>query len=328
MPRHAMGVDIGATNTKLVVIDGNGEVLLRDTFPTPQESDPAALVDRIVAGAARFQAQARDQGFKPEGVGFTIPHFYEGPDWRQQQTNNMPSLEGFAMRPQLVAAFGLPLAMINDLSAAGLAEYLFGTGRGVERMLLIAIGTGIAISVVTREQGLIHYSWDTTGDTGQIIVDPDGLVDCTCGGRGCLEAVASARAIRQRALLEVERGKETLLREIFEVYGDLEARDVSEAAEAGDAVSMDIMDQVGHFLGVALTSYLHIFRPGLIVLAGGVGQAGDLLIRPIWKAMRRLASPWYLSRLDDIRVSALGTDGAAIGCASLILYPENYTYRG
>jgi glucokinase len=220
------------------------------------------------------------------------------------------------------------VAMINDLSAAGLAEYLFGAGRDADRMLLIAIGTGIAISVVTRDQGLIHYSWDTTGDTGQIIVDPDGLADCTCGGRGCLEAVASARAIRQRALLEVGRGKETLLREVYETQGDLEARDVSEAAEAGDAASLDIMDQVGYYLGIALTSYLHIFRPSLIVLGGGVGQAGDLLIRPIWKTMRRLASPWYLSRLDDILVSALGTDGGAIGCASLILYPENYTYRG
>lgn len=124
MPRFAMGVDIGATNTKRVVIDEDGAVALREVTPTPQDSDPRILVDRIVEGAGQFRTSALEQGFELEGVGFTIPHFYEGRDWIQQQTNNMPSLEGYAMRPQLAAAFGTPLAMINDLSAAGLAEYL------------------------------------------------------------------------------------------------------------------------------------------------------------------------------------------------------------
>jgi glucokinase len=285
-------------------------------------------VDNIIRPARAFKQRAEKEGFALEGVGITVPHFYVGDDWVQQQTNNMPSIEGFPMRPQLAEAFGDSIRMINDLSAAGIAEYMFGAGQGCDRMLLMAIGTGIATSVVTERQGLVHYSWDTTGDTGQIIVDPYGLADCTCGGRGCLEAVASARAIRARALREVERGKQTILAEVFEREGDLESRDVAEAAEAGDAVAQDIMDQVGFFLGVALTSYMHIFHPSLIVLGGGVGMAGDLLIRPIRQVMNRLGSPWYLADLQDIVVSSLGTDAGAIGCASLILYPDKCQYRG
>jgi glucokinase len=170
----------------------------------------------------------------------------------------------------------------------------------------------------------VHFSWDTAGDTGQIIVDPFGQEDCTCGGRGCLEAVAAAPAIRRRALAEIARGKETRLAQIKAERGDLEARDISEAAAAGDAVARDILEQAGFFLGVALTSYLHIFRPSLIVLGGGVAQAGDLLIAPIRRTMNRLASPWYLRRLKDIVVSALGKDGQAVGCASLILFPGRF----
>jgi glucokinase len=328
MARYAMGVDIGGTNVKLVVIDEKGAIHLKDSVPTPQDPDPKILVDNIIQPACAFKQRAEEEGFAVEGVGVTVPHFYEGEDWAQQQTNNMPSIEGFPMRPQLAEAFGDSIRMINDLSAAGIAEYMFGAGQGYDRMLLMAIGTGIAISVVTEEHGLVHYSWDTTGDTGQIIVDPYGLADCTCGGRGCLEAVASARAIRNRALREVERGKATTLAEIFERQGDLEARDVSEAAVAGDAIAKDIMDQVGFFLGIALTSYLHIFHPSLMVLGGGVGMAGDLLIKPIRQVMNRLGSPWYLADLQDIVVSSLGTDAGAIGCASLILYPDKCTYRG
>jgi glucokinase len=152
-----------------------------------------------------------------------------------------------------------------------------------------------------------------------IIVDPHGNAECSCGGRGCLEPFVSGPGIRRRALLEVERGRPTLLSKVKTEKGDLEARDVSEAASAGDSVAKDIMDQAGFYLGVALTSYLHIFRPDVIVLAGGVAQAGSLLIEPARTTMDRLASPWYLERFAGIELSTLGMEGQAIGCASLIL---------
>jgi glucokinase len=324
MSPHAIGVDIGGTNTKLALVDESGVVHARESFPTPRDPSPDRLVEGIIAGANAFRARVEAEGFRVEGMGFTVPHFFDGPDWTQRQTNNIPSLEGYPLYPPLRRAFGSSIAMMNDLSAAGIAEYAYGRGRDKDRMLLMAIGTGIAISVVTRNEGLIHFSWDTTGDTGQIIVDPFGQAECSCGGRGCLEAVAAAPALRRRGLSEIARGRTTLLARIREERGDLEARDISEAAAAGDAVARDILDQAGFFLGVALTSYLHIFRPTLMVLAGGVAQAGDLLLEPIRRTMSRLASPWYLSRLEGIVVSALGNDGQAIGCASLILYPGRF----
>jgi len=326
MSPHAIGVDIGGTNTKLALVDEAGVVHARESFLTPRDPSPSRLVGGIVAGASAFRERMAARGFPVEGIGFTVPHFFEGDEWIQRQTNNMPSLEGYPMYPPLREAFGSSIAMMNDLSAAGIAEYAYGRGRETDRMLLMAIGTGIAISVVTRDEGLVHFSWDTCGDTGQIIVDPFGQAECTCGGRGCLEAVASGPALRRRALAEISRGRETLLAKTRETRGDLEARDVAEAAAAGDAAAKDILDQAGFFLGVALTSYLHIFRPTLIVLGGGVAQAGDLLIEPIRRTMSRLGSPWYLRRLEGIVVSALGNDGQAIGCASLILFPGRFIH--
>jgi glucokinase len=325
MSRYAIGADIGGTNLKLALVNDAGQIHRRESHPTPQGSDPQAIVAGIVAATRGFLDRAREAGYAVEGIGFTVPHFFEGENWSQRQTNNVPALEGFDLRPPLAAEFGESIAMINDLSAAGIAEHMYGQGRGYDRMLLLAIGTGIATAFV-NESGLVDFNYGSTGDTGHMIVDPDGMEPCTCGGRGCLEALVSAQAIRKRALSEVRRGKPTRLADILQEKGDLEARDVSEAARGGDAVARDVLAQAGHFLGVAMTSLLHIFRPSLIVLGGGVSQAGDLLIEPMRATMNRLASPWYLARLQGIELSALGVNGGAVGCASLILYPGRYLH--
>ena len=296
MPCYAIGVDIGATNTKLVLISEDGKIHLRDSFLTPKGSQAENIVESIIKETRVFHDRVLSAGFDIEGIGFAVPQFCEGKDFVQRQTNNMRSLEGFRCIP-LRDAFGSSITIINDLSAAGIAEFRFGCGRNHERMLLMAIGTGVCTSFVTREYGLLRYSWDGSGDTGMIIVDPNGNVECSCGGRGCLEPLVSGPGIRRRALLEIERGRSTLLAKVKTEKGDLEARDVAEAASVGDAVAKDIMDQVGFYLGVALTSYLHIFRPDVIVLAGGVAQGGSLLIEPIRRTMNRLASRWYSSTL-------------------------------
>jgi predicted NBD/HSP70 family sugar kinase len=271
--------------------------------------------------ALRAEAEARN--YPVTGIGFCVPHFSEGNEWFQRQTNNVPVLEGFPMFAPLAEVLGPTLAVANDISAAGIAEHLFGKGREAARMLFMAIGTGMATCLIT-EEGLVQYTWGSTGDTGMIIVDPLGAADCTCGGRGCLEAYAGGWAIRRRALSEIQRGRKTQLADMLAARGNLEAKDVAEAARAGDAVAIDIFEQVGFYLGVAFSSFLHIYMPTLIVLGGGVSQAGDLFMDPMHRTMNRLASPWFLARLTGIELSALGKDGGMIGAAAIILYPGKY----
>ncbi len=323
MADYAIGVDIGGTTIKLAVVDRLGLIHMRDAIPTAGDSDAPALVRRMGQAALALRERAEADGFPIAGIGFCVPHFSEGSEWFQRQTNNIPILEGFPMYAPLAEMLGPSLAVANDISAAGIAEHMFGKGRDAQRMLFMAIGTGMATCLIT-EDGLVQYTWGSTGDTGMIIVDPLGAADCTCGGRGCLEAYAGGWAIRRRALTEVERGKKTLLADMLAERGDLQARDVAEAARAGDAVAIDIFEQVGFYLGVAFSSFLHIYIPTLIVLGGGVSQAGDLFLGAMRRTMNRLASPWFLSRLTGIELSALGKDGGAIGAATVILYPGKY----
>jgi len=321
MIETAIGADIGGTNTKLVLVDPLGDVRLREMVPTPRGEDPEAMLDEIGVAIVRFRARAKASGYTVVGTGLATPQFTDGPDWIQRHANNMPALEGYPIRAQLVEAIGGPLALLYDSGGAAIAEKVFGRGRDVSRLLTMSIGTGISIGVVT-EHGFVDYNWGGTGDSGQIIVDPDAIERCPCGGRGCLESVAAAPAIRRAGIEAIARGEETSLAEKHAVHGDIEAADVVAAAASGDPAAIRIMRQAGRFIGIALASYVHLFRPELIALCGGVAQAGDLLLEPIRLTVADLVSPWYLERLVGIEMSAFPLDGAAIGCAALVFRPE------
>jgi len=326
MKRYAIGVDMGGTFIKLALVDSEGNIHQSGRKPTPKEDTPEKIAAGLVKIVKDFKAEIDSMDVFVEGIGFTVPHFFEGDGWIQRQTNNMPALEGYPLYPPLCEAFGANIVMLNDLSSAGIAEHMYGKGRSYKRMLLVAIGTGIATSMIT-EDGLVGYNWGSTGDTGHIIIDFAGGAKCSCGGTGCLEAVTAAPAIVRQAMEGIDAGRKTSLAEILAQKGRIEAVDVYNEAKKGDELGNDIFKRVGYFLGLAMTSYLHIFRPEVMVLGGGVAQASDLLLPVIEETINEHTGPWYRNYLQAIEISGLGTSGGAIGCASMILYPDKYMHR-
>ena len=319
-PPTAVGVDIGATNIKLVLVDQAGTVRSRAVIPTPPSDDPRRMLGQISDAVLSFRAEAEAGGHAVVGVGLATPQFTDGPDWRQRHANNMPGLEGYPIRPQLSEALGTPLAIVYDSGAAAIAEKVFGRGCAVNRLLTMSIGTGISMGAVT-EDGFVDFNWGGTGDSGQIIVDPEASLRCPCGGRGCLESVAAAPAIRRAGIEAIAGHEETSLARSYAATGTIDASDVVAAAASGDVVAHGIVMKAGRYIGIALASFVHMFRPELVVLCGGVAQAGELLLEPIRVALADFGSPWYLERLRGIEISAFPLDGAAIGSAALVLQP-------
>jgi glucokinase len=321
-PRTAVGVDIGASTIKLAICDETGHIGRHDEVPTPRGTHARDVIARIVRIVSDFRRATPDEA-PAFGVGFTVPQYFEGPSWIQRATNNMPGLEGVPLYEPLRDAFGKAIALTNDVNAATIAEYRFGHGRGSDRLLLMSVGTGSSIGVII-ENRLLDFNWGAAGDSGQIIVDPIGLRPCTCGGHGCLDTVAAAPAIRRDALRAAEGRARTSLRALLNRRGDLSARDVALEARRGDRIARAILSRAGRFIGIALTTYLHVFRPDTIVLAGGVSQAGAPLVMAVRRAMTEMASPFYLSRLRRVAVSRFPKWAAAIGASTLILEPDRY----
>jgi glucokinase len=327
MDSVAIGVDIGGSQVKLVAVDRERRVHRRETAATlAGGTQPEAIVNTIIS-ATRKVAEGLPSGTRVEGYGFSVPCYTEGEDWALGEVTNLPSLEGFPLRPPLAAAFGEHIATTYDTNAAGLAEFLWGAGAGCTRMFFMGIGTGISASFFTAEDGMVSYTFATLGDTGHLVVAPESGVECLCGGHGCLEAVAAAPAIRTRALEAARAGESALLAEMLARRGDLSARDTGEAAAAGDPAARAIFEQTGRYLGIALASYLHIFAPRRIVLGGGVGLAGEALHGPLRRTFAELASPWYLKRFEGIVPSHFGLEAGAVGSACQVFYPDVVHHR-
>lgn len=318
----AIGVDVGATRLKLALVASSGAVLDSTVLPTPRDGTGHEVVDQIADAVLAFSGDvAGATGVR--GFGISVPNFVAGPDWVQRWANNLPELEGVAMRPLLAARLGNSIAMANDVSAAATAEHLFGRGRGRDRLLLMSIGTGISIGVIVDGE-LLQYLLGTVGDTGHIIVDTQGRLRCSCGAHGCLETLASGTGIRNEAIRAVQRGEETELSALVNDDFRLTAEAVARAARDGDAVAKRIFERASFFLGVALTTYVHMFAPELIVFAGGVSGSMDLLQEGIRDTLEQFSNPSLLDVLDGMELSAFPDLGAAIGSASLILFPGRY----
>ena len=288
--RH-LGLDLGATNVKWAVLEQDGDdwtVLERGQFPTSAADGADAVIERM-AGQAEL---ARDAWPDLATVGVGIPGLFDAAEGIATFTPNLPS--DWERRPvvrPLRARLGLPVRLINDARAFGLAELRLGAGRGCDTMVGLALGTGVGGVVVVG--GEVHFGHDGTGgELGHQTLLPDGP-PCTCGNRGCLEAFAKADAVAAAC-------------------GTSTAEEAVTAAQSGDERAVAGLAEIGRWLGVGIANLIVVLTPDRVVLGGGVSGAGDLLVEPIRAEVRRRV---FVTDLDAVEIvtAELGTWAGSIG---------------
>jgi len=319
-PRRAMigrpgpltiGIDIGGTKVLGGVVDSFGTVLTSRRRATPGRSVPAVedtiveLVDELSAeydvaavgiGAAGFVDAAR-------ATVLFSPHLA----WRDEP-----------LRAALMRRIKVPVVVDNDANTAALAECRFGAGVGHRYVLCITLGTGIGGAFVIDNR-VFRGQNGMAGDFGHMQVVPDGH-RCECGNRGCWEQYASGNAL-------VRDARELVLAN-SPVAQDLKARiggDVSlltgplvtEAAQAGDPLAVELLADIGTWLGVGLAGMTAAFDPGAIVVGGGVSAAGELLLAPTRRAFSRTLVGRGYRPEPVITAAALGPDAGFVGAADM-----------
>jgi glucokinase len=290
--RH-LGLDLGATNLKWAVVEHGPDdwrTLATGQVLTEGHEGPEAVVGRI--GNTGADVMTDWPGITSAGVG--LPGLY---DPAAGTARFLPNLPGeWAGRPiagPVSARLGVPVFLINDARAFGLAELRLGAGRGASSMVGLTLGTGIG--GVIAVDGRVHQGHDGTGgEGGHQTIDPDGP-PCTCGNRGCVEAFA--RADRIAAACGTETAEEAVAR-----------------AREGDPRALAGLREVGRYLGIGIANLVVVVSPDRIVLGGGVAAAGDLLFEPIWAEVTRRVR---ITSLDQVRLvpAELGTWAGAIGAA-------------
>jgi glucokinase len=292
-PSAHLGLDLGGTNLKWAIVeheDGTWRVLDRGQERTRASEGPDAVVGQMTA-IAREALETRPS-LATIGVG--VPGLYDPATGSTRFLVNVPGdWDGRPVAAPIVAEVGLPVALINDARAFGLAELRLGAGRGAESMIGLTLGTGVG-GVIALEGRVVLGHDGTAGELGHQTIDPDGP-RCGCGNRGCVEAFARADRIAEAC------GTETV-------------EDAVAAARAGDPRALDGLVRVGTALGIGIANMITVLSPDRVVLGGGVAAAGDALFDPIRAELRRRVYTTSLDRVELV-TAELGTWAGSIGAA-------------
>ncbi len=309
-----LGVDIGGTNVKIGVINQEGVILEHRQIPTNVHRPPEEVIADIAATAQNVRKMLEDQGQHILTLGVGVPGAI---DWQEGICRLLPNFPNgwrdVRLKAQLERHLGLSTFMINDVRAITLAEKLFGAGKNVSSMIMAAIGTGIGGGIVVNNELLIGRD-GSAGELGHMNVESGGVV-CGCGSRGCLECYASGPAIAGAALRALVQQNDTLIRDLVKNdYNKVTAAIVAEAAEQGDQVAKDILTNAGKYIGQAMANVAVVINPEMVVIGGGVAQAGRVLFGSICKTFHKtlqiIQSETIQLRLSELGVLA-GIQGSA-----------------
>ena len=290
--RH-LGLDLGATNLKWTVVERDGDIwrsLDRGQVPTLVSGGPDAIVSQL--GDMGAAAMAAWPGVETAGVG--IPGLYDPKEGVTRFLVNIPGpWDGHPVAGPVSAVLGVPVALINDARAFGLAELRLGAARGASSMVGLTLGTGVG--GVIAIDGTVHQGHDgTAGEIGHQTIDPDGP-SCNCGNHGCLEAFARADRIA-------------------EACGTATAAEAVERAQAGDQAALAGLERVGRYLGIGIANMIVVISPDRVVIGGGVAAAGELLLASAREEIRRRVRTTAISEVELV-IAELGTWAGAIGAA-------------
>ena len=298
--RH-LGLDLGGTNLKWTVVerlDDEWRVLDRGQVRT-SGGGPDAIVPQLAetgrAALERWPGGADgDGGPAVSTAGVGVPGLYDPRTGVTRFLVNVAGAwDGYPVAAPVAAALGVPVALINDARAFGLAELRLGAGRGASSLVGLTLGTGVG--GVIAVDGKVHQGHDgTAGEVGHQTIDPDGP-SCNCGNRGCLEAFARADRLA-------------------EACGTATAEEAVERARSGDATALEGLRRVGRYLGIGIANMIVVISPDRVVIGGGIAAAGDLLLDEARAEIRRRV---LTTSVDEVAIvtAELGTWAGAIGAA-------------
>lgn len=317
--RYAIGVDLGGTKIEIACIDSKGKVLKKLRLATNVQGGPEVVQKQIIDVIHEIQS---DLSIQATGIGIGVAGQI---DFQKGVVIFAPNLNWhhFPLREKIVSIFHKPVFLINDVKAAAWGEWLFGAGVGCQDLVCMLVGTGIGGAIVSNGK-MLDGSSNTCGEIGHMTVDMRGP-RCTCGNRGCLEAVSGGWAIAQQAreaihahphansmLLQLAQGK----------IDNVTAKTVIEGVRMHDYLSQLILEQVKQGLIAGCVSIVNAINPSKLILGGGVIDGAPELIPLIEWGIREHALQAAVSSLHVVSAK-LGKEANVIGAAAFAMRSLN-----
>ena len=308
----AIGVDIGGTKVLGGVVDSKGLILRTFREDTPR--DGGSALNQVIANVVTELQTTH----KTEFIGISAAGLVSSDRQTMLGAPNIKDWDGVNIAAELKKISGINSIVENDANSAAWAERVYGAGKGHENVIMVTVGTGLGGAAIVNGKPLRGAN-GTGAEFGHMRVVPDGQL-CGCGVRGCFEQYASGSALMRQAREAIAdnpaAAKELLSRGDGSVSG-LIGSHITDAAKAGDDFAIRLLEVAGDWLGSGIATLAMLFDPSIVVIGGGVIDAGDLLLEPARKAMMREMPFVGKHPVPEIVAAKLGNDAGLVGAADL-----------
>lgn len=313
MGKKCIGVDVGGTSVKIGLFEVTGELLHKWEVPTRKEEGGKYVIGDVAASILKTLEEKNIPLSEVAGAGMGVPGPVM-PDGYVEVCVNLGWRDKYPEKELSQLLSGLPVKSGNDANVAALGEMWQGGGKGYDDIVMVTLGTGVGGGVIVGQK-IIAGKHGLGGEIGHIHIRDEETEKCNCGGVGCVEQVASATGIAREARRKMAAvDTPSSLRR----FGDkVSAKNVLDAAKEGDALALEVMEVVGHYLGLALAQISMVTDPEVFVIGGGVSRAGQFLIDTIYKHYDQFTP--ISGNKSGIVLATLGNDAGIYGAARLIL---------
>lgn len=316
---YVVGVDLGGTNVRAAVIDRQSEqIVARGENISSRGMEGAELTAMQIALAARAALdRAGADSAQVLGVGVAVPGHVKAKEGLVKWAPNFKDQwKDVPIAALIERHLGLPVQIGNDANLAALGEFRFGAGREVRHLVMVTLGTGIGGGIIVDGK-LLDGADGGAGEIGHMVVNPGGR-----GGNsafGSVEGETQRDAIVERAARKIQEGYETSLGERVDFNRfALTPAIIAEEAQKGDAIALEVFEETGYYLGLCVTNLINLLNPEMIVIGGGIAQAGDIILNPIRRTVTATAIR-SLAKSCRIVPAELGDNAGIFGGAAIIL---------
>lgn len=309
--RMYLGIDIGGTNIKLALVSSTGSVLKRGVIETSAGLGPRCAMRRIRTAVDAFAGA----GENLTAVGMGCAGLVDADRGMLLSSPNLPKWKNSRLARIAQEELGVQTYVDNDVNTAAYGEYMCGSGRGCRNLICITLGTGVGGGIVSDGK-LLRGTANYAGEVGHMSVNLDGP-RCKCGNRGCLEAYVGKNALVRSARSKLGSKAGSVLGKLSERQKrGLTPKMIFHAAQRGDRVAKEVLNEAAVYLGTAIASLVNIFNPEVIAIGGGISGAFDFMKPRLEKVVQSRAFKESASMVRICR-SELGNDASTVGAALL-----------
>ena len=309
----AIGIDIGGMSIKGAAVDSNGRVYEKFSMPFIK-GEPGEVTIRKLAEIVKEYIAANKLESKIVGIGMGSPGTLDVEKGIVNYANNLGWVD-LHVAEIMQETLPYPVRLINDANAASLGEAKFGAGKSYETIIMLTLGTGVGGGIIINGK-LFEGNEAKGGELGHIVIVMDGE-QCTCGRKGCLETYASATALIRETKKAMRLNKRSLM---WKICPDIELASGKlpfEAAQKGDPTAINVIDNYVKYLSEGILNYCNIFRPNVVVLSGGIANAGPFLFDKINAYLKEHDYGYKFTPEVKVVPAELGYDSGKIGAAAL-----------